>query len=62
VGLERGPLSLASTNEEVTGRKSSGPSLENREYGDMDVTLTTRHPLSTNVGTVFAEKAVAGSL
>jgi hypothetical protein len=33
VGLERGPLSLVSTVEELLGRKSSGSGLENREYG-----------------------------
>jgi hypothetical protein len=32
VGLERGPLSLVSTFEELLGRKSSGSGLENREY------------------------------
>jgi hypothetical protein len=36
VGLERGPLSLASTTEELLGRKSSGFCLENREYGRRD--------------------------
>jgi hypothetical protein len=33
VGLERGPLSLVSTIEELLGRKSSGSGLENRDYG-----------------------------
>jgi hypothetical protein len=33
VGLERGPLSLLSTTDELLGRKSSGSGLENREYG-----------------------------
>jgi hypothetical protein len=33
VGLERGPLSLVSTAEELLGRKSSGFGLEIREYG-----------------------------
>jgi hypothetical protein len=32
VGLERGPLSLLSTTEELLERKSSGHCLENREY------------------------------
>jgi hypothetical protein len=36
VGLERGPLSLVSTIEELLGRKSSGSGLENREYGLRD--------------------------
>jgi hypothetical protein len=37
VGLERGPLNLVSTIEELLGRKSSGSGPENREYdrGDM---------------------------
>jgi hypothetical protein len=33
VGLERGPLSLVSTTEELLGINNSGPGLENREYG-----------------------------
>jgi hypothetical protein len=36
VDLERGPLSLVSTNEELLGRKSSGSGLESREYGSRD--------------------------
>jgi hypothetical protein len=36
VGLERGPLSLVSTIEELLERKSSGSGLENREYGSRD--------------------------
>jgi hypothetical protein len=32
VGLERGPLSLVSTTEELLGRKSSGSGLEERDY------------------------------
>jgi hypothetical protein len=56
MGLERGPLSLVSTTEELLARKSSGSGLENREHYYTDVTLTTRHPLSTDVGTNFADK------
>jgi hypothetical protein len=37
MGLERGPLSLVSTIEELLGRKSSGRGLENREYGRRDL-------------------------
>jgi hypothetical protein len=33
VGLERGPLSLVNTIEELLGIKSSGSGLENRDYG-----------------------------
>jgi hypothetical protein len=36
VGLERGPLSLVSTIQELLGRKSSGSALENQEYGRKD--------------------------
>jgi hypothetical protein len=36
VGLERGPLSLVSTIEELRGRKSSSFGLENRKYGRRD--------------------------
>jgi hypothetical protein len=44
VGLERGPLSLVSTSEELLGRKSSGSGLENRENGDRD---SSRRPRGT---------------
>jgi hypothetical protein len=33
VGLERGPLILVSTIEELLERKTSGSGLENRDYG-----------------------------
>jgi hypothetical protein len=36
VGLERGPLSLVSTTEELLGRENSCSGLENREYGWRD--------------------------
>jgi hypothetical protein len=36
MGLERGPLSLLSTIEELLGRNSSGSGLESREYGRGD--------------------------
>jgi hypothetical protein len=36
VGLERGPLSLVSTIEELLGRKNCGSGLENRDYGRRD--------------------------
>jgi hypothetical protein len=45
VGLERGPLSLVSTTEELLGRKSSGSGLEIRDYSRRgSAALTTRHP------------------
>jgi hypothetical protein len=49
VGLERGPLSLVSTIEELLERKSSGSSLEDREYGRRD---SSRWP----GGTLYSEK------
>jgi hypothetical protein len=36
VGLERGPLSLVNTIEELLGRKSCGSGLESRDYGLRD--------------------------
>jgi hypothetical protein len=36
VGLERGPLSLMSTIEELLGRKNSGSGAEKREHGRRD--------------------------
>jgi hypothetical protein len=45
VGLERGPLSLVSTIEELLGRNSSGPGLENREYGRGDLLRWPRDTL-----------------
>jgi hypothetical protein len=51
VDLEWGPLSLVSTSEELLGRRSSGSGLESRS-----ITLTVWHPLSTKVGTKFADK------
>jgi hypothetical protein len=36
VGLERDPLNLVSTIEELLERKSGGSGLENREYGRRD--------------------------
>jgi hypothetical protein len=46
VGLERGPLSLVSTTEELLGRKSSGSGLQNREYGRRDPSRRPRDNLS----------------
>jgi hypothetical protein len=45
VGLERGPLSLGSTTEELLGRKSSGSGLESREYGRRDPSRWPRDTL-----------------
>jgi hypothetical protein len=40
--MERGPLSLVSTTEELLRRKSSGSSLESREYGHRDTSHRPR--------------------
>jgi hypothetical protein len=57
VGLERGPLILVSTIEEILERKSSGSGLENGEYGRRDPSLGPYGiPLSAKVGTNFADK------
>jgi hypothetical protein len=55
VGLERGPLSLLSTIEELLGRKSSGSSLENREYGRRDPSHSPR-------GSLYPKKLALTSL
>jgi hypothetical protein len=49
VDLERGPLSLVSTTEELLGRKSSGSCPEIREYGHRD-------PSSWPRGTFYPKK------
>jgi hypothetical protein len=49
VDLERGPLSLVSTTEELLGTKSSGSGLEIREYGRRDPSPWTR-------GTLYLQK------
>jgi hypothetical protein len=54
VSLERGPLSLVNTIEEVLERKSSGSGLENCYYSRRDQSRT--HPLSAKVGTNFSDK------
>jgi hypothetical protein len=49
MGLERGPLSLVSTIEELLERKSSGSDLESREYSRRDPSRLTR-------GTFYPQK------
>jgi hypothetical protein len=45
VGLERGPLSLVNTIEELLGRKSSCSGLENQCYSHrVSAALTAGHP------------------
>jgi hypothetical protein len=56
VGLERGPLSLVSTTEELLERKRSGSGLENRDYRRRDPPrLTPETPLASKVGTNFVD-------
>jgi hypothetical protein len=59
VDLERGPLSLVSTTEELLGKKSNGSGLDNRDYGRRgSFALTTRHPLpAKKFVTNFDDKA-----
>jgi hypothetical protein len=54
VGLERGPLSLVSTTEELLGRNSSGSGLEIREYG-------LRDPSRSPSGTLYPQKLALNS-
>jgi hypothetical protein len=54
VGLEPGPVGLASTIEELL--ESSGSGLESRDYGRRDVTLTKWLPLTAKIGSIFADK------
>jgi hypothetical protein len=54
VGLERGPLSLVSTIEELLGRQSSGSGLEIREYGCRDPSRWPR-------GTLYPQKLALDS-
>jgi hypothetical protein len=57
VGLDRGPLSLVITTEELLGRNSSGFCLESREYGRRDSSRWARGNLyPQKVGTNFADR------
>jgi hypothetical protein len=55
-GLERGPLSLVSTTEELLDRKVAAPVYKTENTAVGSVTLTTWHPLSAKVGNHFADK------
>jgi hypothetical protein len=55
VGLERGPLSLVNTTEELLGRKSSGSGLESRKYSH-------RYPSRLPRGTLYPQKLALTSL
>jgi hypothetical protein len=54
VGLERGPLSLVSTTEELLERKISGSCLVSRDYGRRD---PSRWPRSTPLTTIVADRS-----
>jgi hypothetical protein len=57
VGLERGPLSLVSTTDELSGRNISGSGLESREYGPWGfIALTMCDSLSSEACINFADK------
>jgi hypothetical protein len=57
VGLERDPLSLVSTIEELNERTSNGSGLETREYGRRNPSRWSRYTLyPQKVGTNFADK------
>jgi hypothetical protein len=56
VGLERGPLSLVGTIEELLRRKSIGFGLESRQYSRRDPSHCPRTPSVRKYGTSFAEK------
>jgi hypothetical protein len=59
VGLERGPLSLVSTTEELLGKRR-GSGLESREYGRRDPSRWSRDTLyQQKVGTNFADKRLS---
>jgi hypothetical protein len=48
VGLERGPLCLVGTTEELLEKKSNGSGLENREHAE-GFHHADHHPLSAKV-------------
>jgi hypothetical protein len=54
VGLERGPLRLVGTTEELLGRKCSGSGLENKDYGHGDPSRWQR-------GTLYPQKLASTS-
>jgi hypothetical protein len=57
VGLERGPLSLVSTTEDLLGRDNSGSGLENIKCRRRDPLRWPRDThLSTKVRTNFVDK------
>jgi hypothetical protein len=53
MGLERGPLSLVSTTEELLKINSSGSGLESREYGRRD-------PCADHATPLYPQKLTSG--
>jgi hypothetical protein len=62
VGLERGPLNLVSTIEELLGRKSSSSGLENREYGHRNPSRCPRGTLSPLTLALISPKSCGRSV
>jgi hypothetical protein len=62
MGLERGPLSPASTIEELLERKSSGHGLGNREYGRRDPSLWLRDTLYSQKLALTSPTSSGGSV
>jgi hypothetical protein len=60
--MERGPLSLTSTIEELLGRNSSGSSLENREYGLGDLLRLPRDNLYPQKLSLISPTSGGGSV
>jgi hypothetical protein len=58
LGLEQGPLSLTGITEELLQRKSSGSSLENRDYGHRD---SSRSPCGTTYPQKLAQTSLTNS-
>jgi hypothetical protein len=54
VGLERAPLSLVSTNEELLEKKNNGSGLESLEYGGRDPSHCPR-------GAIYQQKSALTS-
>jgi hypothetical protein len=64
VGMERGPFSLMSVNEEMLDRESSGSGLTKRTLTAAVVPLTTRHSpsQSAKVGTEIRQPVAVAEL
>jgi hypothetical protein len=62
VSLERGPLSLVSTTEELLERKRSGSCLEKREYCRRDPSLWPSGSLYPKTLAVISPTSFSGSV